>query len=211
MSAKYWEGPLRWNQKAEASGISQRVFCGSMCDLFENNSIVNQEREKLWPLIRKTPWLDWLLLTKRASRIEDCLPGDWFEPPYGFLSGYSNVWLGVSIESQDYAPRAQILNNIPAVVRFVSYEPALGPLSIDMCGIDWVIYGGESGPNFRPHDIQWARDMMGQCKRRGIAFFYKQSHGPRAESGCKIDGVIVHELPTPRGGIIQSNQGELFS
>jgi protein gp37 len=108
-----------------------------------------------------------------------------------------NVWLGVSIENADYAHRADILRQIPAKVRFISYEPALGPLadSINLDGIHWVIYGGESGKGYRKEDKQWARDMRDKCKREGVAFFHKQSSGFRNETGIELDGEIIHEFP----------------
>ena len=131
---------MTWNREAEANGIRQRVFCSSMCDVFEDHPTIDAEREKLWPLIRATPSLDWQLLTKRADRMADRLPADWG-------GGYPNVWIGVSIENNDYVDRADRIRDIPAVVRFISYEPALGPLDqLNLSGIDWVIYGGESGP-----------------------------------------------------------------
>ena len=82
-------------------------------------------------------------------------------------------------------------------MRFVSYKPALGPLDeLELDGLAWVIYGGESGPDYRPHDVEWARDM----RRRwaGVAFFYKQSAAPRTEMGIELDGEIVRAYPTPR-------------
>lgn len=122
-TAKHWNDPLKWNREAEAAGERRRVFCGSMCDWAEDHPTANAEREKLWPLIRATEWLDWLLLTKRPERIPDCLPDDWGE-------GYANVWLGTSVEDQQRANRAAILTTIPARVRFVSAEPLLGPVNL---------------------------------------------------------------------------------
>ena len=332
-----------------------------MADNFEDNPVVTEQREKLWPLIRNTPWLDWQLLTKRADRIAECLPSDWGK-------GYPNVWLGVSIEMQDYLWRAEILSKIPAKVRFISYEPALGPLDLTRyfgyknsngkekneyrrlclrcgyqwqidnrsagsglaqiekwgdassrthcstrissgsvndprsaiphggssagvqalqgpntegssnqpqersalgqstrksragngepkserpshlrskgyaespvqadrcpgCGnpktevcrgesfldrrsvwrklparfqagkgatplISWTVYGGESGPNFRPHDLAWPRSMLRQCRKKGVAFFYKQGSHRFTERDTDLDGVTIQEYPT---------------
>ena len=142
-AAEHWAEPLKWNRDAEAAGERRRVFCASICDICEDHPITIEEVKKLWPLIRATPWLDWLLLTKRPERYPLILPSDWGE-------GYPNVWLGTSIENNDYVHRADELKKIPATVRFISYEPALGPLDkLSLDGIDWVIYGGESGPGFR--------------------------------------------------------------
>ena len=189
---KHWGEPLKWNQEAERKRTRCRVFCSSMCDVFEEHETIDAEREKLWPLIRRTPWLDWQILTKRSERIAASLPVDWED-------GYANVWLGVSIESNDYVSRADDLRAVPGTVRFVSYEPALGPLDqLNLCGIDWVIYGGESGANFRQHDLAWPREMKRRCDEAGVAFFYKQSAAYRTELGTTLDGHEVRNYPAPR-------------
>ena len=186
---KHWAEPFKWNRQAEEEGRRHRVFCSSMCDNFEDHATIDQEREKLWPLICQTPWLDWQLLTKRADRIASCLPSDWHD-------GYSNVWLGVSIENNDYVWRAGCLRDIPARIRFVSYEPALGPLDeLDLAGLDWIIFGGESGPGYREMDLQWARDMWQRCRESRVAFFFKQSAAFRTELGTTLDGQTVREYP----------------
>jgi len=189
---KHWSEPLKWDAEAAKAGERRRVFSSSMCDVFEDHPTVAQERGRLWDLIRRTPHLDWQILTKRPERIASCLPADWEE-------GWDTVWLGTSIESAEYAHRADALRAIPAQVRFVSYEPALGPLAgaLNLDGIDWVIYGGESGPKYRAHDLQWARDMRAACRERGIAFFFKQSAAPRTEMGTTLDGETVREWPLP--------------
>lgn len=189
---KHWDEPLKWNDQAWKEGRRHKVFCSSMCDNFENHPTIDHERQKLWPLIRATPNLDWQLLTKRSERIADNLPEDWEE-------GYPNVWLGVSIENNDYVYRADDLRVIPAAMRFISYEPALGPLDdLDITGIDWIIYGGESGPGFRPENKQWARDIYERCQKNGTAFFHKQSAAYRTEIGIELDGRIVREYPSAR-------------
>jgi len=195
---KHWSEPIKWNERAEAGRKRVRVFSSSMCDIFEDHPVIALERDKLWDLIRETPWLDWQLLTKRADRISENLPADWTR------AGWPNVWLGVSIENIDYAWRADHLRKIPAVVRFVSYEPALGPLDdLSLRGIDWVIYGGESGPGYRQHDLDWPRIMLMKCAELGAAFFFKQSAAPRTEMGIELDGRLVRYWPTPRPGSAQ--------
>lgn len=190
---RHWSEPLRWDREAGRAGVRRRVFCSSMCDNFEEHPTVAAELARLWPLVRRTPNLEWQLLTKRAERVADCLPSDW--GPHG----YPNVWLGVSIEDARYAGRADFLRAVPAAVRFVSYEPALGPLAgaLDLTGIGWVIYGGESGPRYRPEDKQWARDMRDACRARGVAFFHKQSAAAVTERGIELDGEVVREYPAP--------------
>jgi len=191
-SAANWAKPLSWNLQAQRGGQRRKVFCGSLMDWAEDHPTAAATRGRLWDLIRATPWLDWQLLTKRAERIRDCLPEDWAD-------GYGNVWLGVTVEDDRYVWRASELAQIPAVVRFVSYEPAIGPVpNLDLAGIDWLICGGESGPKHRPFDPQWARDVEAQCRASGTAFFFKQSAGWRTELGTELDGRTVKEYPIPR-------------
>lgn len=193
-SESYWRKPIQWNADAESKGKRSRVFCGSLMDWAEKHPIAEATRPKLWALIKATPWLEWLLLTKRPGRIVRCLPDDWGE-------GWPNVWLGTSIENMDVAYRADQLRRVPAAIHFISYEPALGPLNgIDLTGFDWVIYGGESGPGWRPEGSkgdpkEWARYMRDRCAKEGIAYFHKQSAAPRTEMGIELDGEIVRAWP----------------
>jgi protein gp37 len=185
-----WKIPIRWNLTAE-EGRPHRVFCGSMCDIFEDHPTVTEARERLWSLIRQTPCLHWQLLTKRVERIKDSLPEDWG-------AGYPNVWIGTTIESNDYKQRADYLREVPAMVRFISYEPAIGPLQVDLAGIQWLIYGGESGAHRRGDNTDWARAMRTECQRTGTAFFFKQSSGLHPGEGIELDGAIVREFPMER-------------
>ncbi|MGC8541345.1 MAG: DUF5131 family protein [Phycisphaerae bacterium] len=188
--AKHWAKPLQWNREAQQAGQIHRVFCASMADVFEDRADLAPERARLWEVIRETPSLHWQILTKRPENIEKLLPADW---------PLQNVWLGTSIESMDYAWRADALRKIPAAVRFISYEPALGPLDgLDLTGIDWVICGGESGNGFRPMDMDWARNMRDKCKAAGVSFFFKQSSHRFTERGIELDGKIIREYPAPR-------------
>ncbi len=191
--AKHWAEPLQWNAAAAQAGRRARVFCSSMTDWALDDAVIASERAKLWDLIRRTPHLDWQLLTKRADRIIDCLPSDWGD-------GYPNVWLGVSCENREHGlPRADILREIPAVVRFLSVEPLLEDLgAIDLQGIDWVIVGGESGPKYRPMDHAWARSLRDQCDGAGVPYFFKQSAAWRTEIGVELDGEIRRDYPIPR-------------
>ncbi len=191
---KHWNEPRKWNRKAEAAGLRERVFSSSMADNFEDHPTIIQELQKLWPLIRDTPWLDWQLLTKRDDRIESSLPPFWDDIKH-------HVWLGVSIENNDYAYRANALRALDPAVRFISYEPALGPLgNLDLTGIDWLIYGGLSGPHWKEshEDKQWARDIRARCAEHGAAFYHKQSSAIRTEMGIELDGEVVRFYPTPR-------------
>lgn len=188
----HWREPLAWQKSAATAGVRRKVFCASMTDWCLDDATIDAERPKLWSLIRQTPDLDWLLLTKRADRIADCLPADWDD-------GWPNVWLGVSIETADYVWRADRLRAIPAVIRFVSYEPALGPLAqaLDLTGLHWIIQGGESGMGFRPQNLDWARAMRDACRTAGIPYFYKQAAGPLPERNYVLDGEVIKQSPSP--------------
>jgi protein gp37 len=183
----YWAQPLKWNRRAAAEGVRERVFCSSMTDLFLNDATITTERRKLWPLIEATPNLDWLLLTKHSERLaHNFLPSP---PP-------ENIWLGVSVENNDYAWRVDHLRNVNAAVRFLSVEPMLGPVDVDLTGIDWVICGGESGPHSRPMDPQWARDLRDRCVAAGVAFHFKQWGGrDKKAAGRILDGRTWDEYP----------------
>lgn len=201
--ASHWAQPLSWNRAAMAEGKRRRVFCSSMCDVFEDHPTIAAEREKLWPLIRATPWLDWQILTKRADRIEANLPPGWG-------AGWDNVWLGVSVENQRMVERAAILAQIPAAVRFVSCEPLLGPVSLAakafyrhaqreipiLTHLDWVIVGGESGPDYRPMDLDWAEALRMECAAAKVPFFFKQTDGPAPGSLAGVPPLLnIQQLP----------------
>jgi len=137
-----------------------------MMDWAEDHPTADAERPRLWSLIRETPNLDWLLLTKRPENIELHLPsGRW-----------ANVWLGATVEDQANVSRIQHLRNhrdrVP--VLFVSAEPMIGPIDADLAGMDWVIIGGESGRNARPMALDWASRLVDDCRAADAAVFVKQ-------------------------------------
>jgi protein gp37 len=181
----------KWNKLSDPSNPS-RVFVGSLMDWAEDHPDADRLRPGIWEAIRQCDRMVFQLLTKRDDRVAALLPDCWDEIR-------SRVWLGVSIENADYAHRADGIRRLDAAVRFVSYEPALGPLAhdLDLAGINWLIYGGESGPGYRPEDKQWARDMRDKCKAKGVAFFHKQSAAFRTEMGIELDGEVIREYPTP--------------
>ncbi len=160
-----------------------------MCDWADKNSPPGQ-RKKLWEVVRCTPDLDWLLLTKRAPNISKFLPHDWG-------SGYENVWLGVTVENRSHGqPRIEYLRGIPAKVRFLSVEPLLEDLGeIDLAGIHWVIVGGESGPLARPMMAEWMENICRQCEKAGVAFFFKQWGGQKGKGGCLLNGAEIKQWP----------------
>jgi protein gp37 len=181
-SEEYWQQPIRWNRKAAKLGVRSKVF-PSGCDPFDNQAPA-EWREDMFAVIRETPHLDWLLLTKRPQNITPMLL------PMNWQDGWDNVWLGTSVENQTEADRRiPHLLAVPARVHFLSCEPLLGPLELwsdyywRMVGpgaidgrvaIDWVIAGGESGPNARPCHPDWIRQLRDQCATAGVPFFFKQ-------------------------------------
>jgi len=140
-----------------------------MADVFENRPELDPWRDRLWSLIKQTPWLDWLLLTKRPSLIQRYAPWKEAWPP--------NVWLGATVESQEQAAqRLPPLLACPAQTKFLSCEPLLGQLDLRpwLGQIDWLIAGGESGPRARPMNPEWLRMLRDQCLEQGVAFHFKQ-------------------------------------
>ena len=177
-----WKLPLRWNRKAEKEGVRYRVFCGSLCDVLEekdDQSEMDDWRCDLFDMIEATRYLDWLLLTKRPENIVR------LSRKRGGLP--ISTMIGVSVENQEQAEkRIPIITKIPNT-KFLSIEPLLGPMDLriklgksvlsPLYLIDWVIVGGESGPNARPMQVEWAMDIRRQCKDAGVPFFMKQLGG----------------------------------
>lgn len=207
---KHWAEPLKWNAAAEKEGVRKRVFCASMADVFEDRPDLEEHRFRLFELIDSTQWLDWLLLTKRPENVEPLMAmitnGN-FGEIWNFRDHLPNVWLGTTVENQDQAEkRIPELDAIPATVRFLSCEPLLGPVNLSMLHgcvampecIDWVICGGESGPQARPMELEWARRLYADCFLSGVPFFMKQLGGNRKHHGDLEDfpeDLRVREFP----------------
>ena len=184
---KTWGDPLRWNRTAAKTGYRPRVFCASLADVFDNE--VDQSwRDDLWQLLRETPLLRWILLTKRIGNAAKMLPPDW---------PFANAGLMSTLESQSVWNRDfSKLMATPAAWHGVSAEPLLTSIDIGDAKPDWVITGGESGPGFRPLDMDAVRSLRDQCARNGIAFHHKQNGGLRGkDSGCLIDGEEHKHFP----------------
>lgn len=168
-----WALPRKWNERCRKLGIRERVFCASLADVFEGRADLDQHRSDLFRLIDETPYLDWLLLTKRPQHVEVMIPQRWWDWP-------RHVWLGTSIENQEAADsRISFLSDSPATQTFLSIEPLLGPVNLymgdwDHRAADWVIVGGESGPNARPMHPSWVRSIRDQCVDAEVPFFFKQ-------------------------------------
>ncbi len=165
---EYWVQPLRWDRRAADAGYRRRVFCASMADVFDNDADP-AARHRLWRLIRRTPNLDWLLLTKRIGNAPKMLPADWRD-------GYPNVWLIVSVDQAALGRDVPKLVDIPAVVHGVSIEPQLAPVRLGRFAplLRWVINGGESGAGSRPFHLEWARLLAAECRSAGIPIFVQR-------------------------------------
>ena len=195
---KHWNEPLRWNAKAVKAGQPARVFCGSMCDVFEDRRDLDAERVRLWKLIEATPALTWLLLTKRPQNIRAMLP--MIQIGSGDLPRFDNVWVGATVGHRGVLHSIDLLREVPAAVRFISAEPLLEDLGpIDLTGIGWVIVGCESGPKARPMEAEWAESILKQCQVEGVPFFLKQ---------MKVAGRLV-SLPLLSGRTWSQTPGAL--
>lgn len=203
----HWNDPETWNSAAGKKQEQRTVFCGSMCDVFENRDCLRLERERLWTLIEKTPNLIWLLLTKRPENIAKLSPADWMHR--GFPE---NVWLGVSVESNEYLDRIDWLRFL-AVKKFLSIEPLLGDVDLDIklpCSpvryrelVDWVIIGGESGLHHREMDLCAAENIINDCRLNSIPVFVKQLGGhPDKRDRLEEfpEALRVQEFPVWRNG-----------
>lgn len=185
-SAANWKKPLQWAKAARGTGERPRVFSLSLGDWLDNQ-VPQSWRDDMGAVIRDTPELDWLLLTKRIQNFKRLAP--WQKPP-------ANVWLGITCGSQpEYDRDWPILAGIEASVRFISYEPALGPLRPKGSPApDWIICGGESGPQARYMEPEWATRMKADCAALGIAFFMKQMTGKKPIP----DDLMVRQFPRPQ-------------
>jgi protein gp37 len=175
------ETPLRWKKP-------QRVFVNSMSDFFHQDVPISFIQQ-VFDVMRRADWHQYQILTKRADRLEELSPQlDW--PPH--------VWMGVSVENQDYTFRIDHLRRTPAAVKFLSVEPLLGPLTdLNLKGIDWVIVGGESGYGCRPMRREWVVGVRDECRRHGVPFFFKQwGTVNKKKAGRELDGRTYDEMPT---------------
>lgn len=202
-----WKDPIKWDKLAKLAGEKRKVFSASLADVMDDEA-PKGVRERLWELIDNTPNLIWQLLTKRPTRYGSYLPQDGFK--------HDNVWLGTSAEDQHfYDIRWSVLRVIAAeheLTSFISYEPALGPLSIldfaekhaedrfHTCP-DWLICGGESGTGRRPMEKSWAQDIADECEITGTKFFMKQFSARTPEEGAALIPAHLLIRQFPNGGI----------
>lgn len=174
--------PLRWVKP-------RMVFVNSMSDLF-HPEVPDRFVADVFDVMTQASQHTFQVLTKRPQRVANLLAG---------VSVAENIWIGTSIETDQYTFRANHLRKIDVPIRFLSCEPLLGPLpSLNLEGISWVIVGGESGPGHRPMAAEWVREMRDMSTHSGAAFFFKQwgGHTPKA-GGRNLDGVEWSQWPDP--------------
>jgi protein gp37 len=174
------ELPLHWK-------TPKRIFVNSMSDLFHVDVPLSYIRD-VFDVMRRAHWHQFQVLTKRAERIEELSPKLKWQP---------NIWMGVSVENEECLYRIEHLRKTGAHVKFLSLEPLLGPLpKMKLCGIDWAIVGGESGPGARPMTADWVTEIRDQCGDAGVAFFFKQWGGvQKKKAGRTLEGRTWDQIP----------------
>ena len=193
--------PLKWTRP-------RMIFVNSMSDLF-HPLVPDEYVRDVFDVMQRAAHHTFQVLTKRPERaVEMAASLPWPE----------NVWMGASVENRRFTDRVDCLRQIPAAIRFLSCEPLLGAITLDLRDIDWVIVGGESGSSARPMRIDWAMGIRDQCRDAGVAFFFKQwgAHNERgvrvgkAHAGRVLDGRTWNEMPARATGTALPAQGELF-
>jgi protein gp37 len=186
-----WNGKISLDEKSlllpESWKKGRTIFVNSMSDLF-HEAVPTEFVERVFSVMRNTPQHTYQILTKRPERLSE-FDTKSFWP--------DNVWMGTSVESEDYLFRIDHLRLSLASVKFLSLEPLLGPLvDLNLINIDWVIAGGESGPGARPIEYDWIADIRDQCVSASVAFHFKQWGGAnKKKTGRTIDGRTWDELP----------------
>lgn len=188
--------PLNWHKLS-------MIFVCSMSDLFQR-AVADDFIRQVFNTMQQAPQHTYQLLTKHSDRLRTLSPS---------LPWAPHIWMGVSVERDDYLYRIDDLRRTRAHLKFVSFEPLLGPLpSLNLEGIDWVIVGGESGLQVRFIDLAWVQSIHEQCREQGVPFFFKQwghkKHNPNpsdptidkghpsyAKGGCQLDGAVLREWP----------------
>lgn len=168
---------------------ARTVFVNSMSDLFHDEVPLDFIR-RVFHAMSACPQHTFQVLTKRSVRLRQLAGAlDW--PP--------NVWMGVSVEDSRVLWRIDDLRKVPAVVRFLSCEPLIGPLNgLDLTDIHWVIVGGESGPRARPMKVEWVSNIFRACRKGDVPFFFKQWGGVRKDlTGRQLRGRTYDEMPEP--------------
>jgi protein gp37 len=176
-----FEAPIHWRRPL-------RIFVNSMSDLFQDG-VPDDVIWSIWSVMRKAHWHTYQILTKRPDRMRDVLNR--------ISDRLPNVWLGTSVENSSYVERIDTLRSIPSAVRFVSFEPLLGPIDVvNLESIHWAIVGGEGGPGARPIALEWVEKLRLACQDQSVAFFFKQWGGTRkGKTGRLLNGRTWDEYP----------------
>lgn len=177
------ELPLKWKKP-------HIVFVNSMSDLF-HEQVPTDFVLRVFDVMTRAHWHSFQILTKRSEKMAQLNPQ---------LPWASNIWIGVSVETAGFAERIDHLRQTTGALKFLSFEPLLGPLpNLDLSGIDWVIVGGESGPRARAMDQDWVIDIREQCTKAGVPFFFKQWGGTnKKKTGRVLEGRTWDEMPLTR-------------
>lgn len=175
------ELPLKWVKP-------RKIFVNSMSDLF-HEEVPEQFIFDVFDVMMRAYWHRFQLLTKRTERLVELGTR---------LPWSANIWMGVSVENQDYTFRIDHLRETGARVKFLSLEPLLGPIpNLNLNGIDWVIVGGESGPKCRQVEASWVTDIRNQCQNADVPFFFKQWGGTnKKKTGHELEGRVWHDMPS---------------
>lgn len=178
--------PFRWRK-------ARKVFVNSMSDLFHSD-VPEDFIRRVWNVMKETPRHDYQLLTKRPDRMRQILS----KPGFEILP---NAWLGTSVENADVIHRVEDLRATPAAIRFISFEPLIGPVGEpNLEGIAWAIVGGESGPSARSMEEGWVWAIERNCRRFDTAFFFKQWGGKNKKvTGRLLGGQTYDEMPAYSG------------
>ncbi len=185
------EKPLTWKKP-------QIILVNSMSDIF-HKQVPIEYIHKIFDVIERASWHQFQLLTKRSKRMMELSPR---------LKWPANLWMGVSIENNDYTFRIDHLTQTQGKIKFLSIEPLLGPLpNLNLTNVDWAIVGGESGPNARPIEKTWVEDILKQCKKANVPFFFKQWGGKnKKKTGRSLNGKTWDELPFYQNEMIPSQK-----
>jgi protein gp37 len=180
MQPQMLELPLRWK-------APKRIFVNSMSDLF-HEAVPTDYIKQVFDVMGRARWHQYQVLTKRSERVLELS---------NQLAWAPQIWMGVSVENEDYVERIDHLRRTGAYVKFLSLEPLLGPLrKLNLREIDWAIVGGESGPGARSIDPAWVTEIRDQCVRAGVPFFFKQWGGvQKSKTGRMLEGRTWDEMP----------------
>lgn len=178
--------PSRWKKP-------KMVFVNSMSDLFHED-IPEQFINDVFNTMKNNYHHIFQVLTKRSNRLQIIPPKLWDD----------NIWMGITIEAEEYLFRVEELRQTGARTRFISFEPLLDRIpEFNMSGIDWVIVGGETGPNARPMKKEWAIEIRNRCIEQNIPFFFKQWGGIRSkQEGRILEGEVWEQYPMREGRLL---------